>query len=78
MINKKIKLQPIAMVMPNKQGIYAPSRIQTEQTMSKKEFISDYADSARSINVSFESDGLSNPKPVTAYGKGLNCWFIKR
>lgn len=63
----KVKLTPIAMRRPTDDFIYAPSKIRSSVEVSKEEFNLDYADSGKAINVSFESDGISNPKSTTAY-----------
>jgi hypothetical protein len=69
-------LRKLAMVRPNAECIYAPSRITKDRTIGEREFLMRYADYARVIYVSFERDGVSNPQPVTAYGRGLDCWYI--
>ena len=76
---RSFRLQPIAMVRPNGQGIYAPSRIRSIKEMSESEFFERYFSNGqpRAIQVSFEEDGLSNPQLVTAYGYGLDCWYIE-
>jgi hypothetical protein len=67
-----------AIVAPTEECIYAPSRIETGVTeMDMKEFMERYADSARGIQVSRESDGKSSPSNETAYGFGLDCWYIE-
>ncbi len=73
---KTVTLQPIAMVIPTKQGIYASSRIEQKKTIPYREFLTNFADNPRSILVSFATDGKSNPQLTTAYGKGLDCWYI--
>ena len=69
-------LQRVAMVRPNREGIYAPSRLSESKVISEGEFLTRYADHGRVISVSFEADGVSNPQPVTAYGVELDCWWI--
>ena len=69
-------LQPIAMVTSNAAGVYAPSRLQKSKKISEQEFLKRYADYGRSVKVSFAADGVSDPQPVTAYGRGLDCWWI--
>lgn len=73
---KTITLQPIAMVTPTREGIYAPSRLKQPKTIDYQEFLKKYADYSRPIPVSFAADGKSNPQIVTAYGFGLDCWYI--
>lgn len=63
----KIKLVPIAMIVPTKEHIYAPSRIEPEVEISQEEFNLDYADSGKSGKVSFAKDGVSNPKNTTVF-----------
>jgi hypothetical protein len=69
-------LEKLAMVRPSDEYIYAPSRITAAKRMDAEEFLAEYADTARVIDVSFEEDGVSNPQPVTAYGRGLDCWWM--
>lgn len=71
-----LSLQPIAMVIPNRQGIYALSKISPVKEISYTEFLAKYADHPRPILVSFDPDGKSNPRLATAYGFGLDCWYI--
>lgn len=73
-----LSLIKIAMTTPTNEGIYAPSRDETEVTeMDMKEFLEKYADSARGIQVSRDADGKSNPTTETAYGYGFNCWLVE-
>ncbi len=72
----QITLQPIAMVTPTREGIYAPSRLEQSKTIDYQEFLKKYADRPRPIKVSFVADGKSNPKIVTAYGFDMDCWYI--
>lgn len=58
------KLKPIAMVTPNENFIYAPSRIQPVFEGN----LTNLADTAQTVKVSFEADGVSNPQNVTSYG----------
>lgn len=71
----KVTLTPLAMVTPNGQGVYAPSRLRQPKEIEYK-FIKRYADHPRRILVSFEPDGVSNPQVMTAYGFGLDCWYL--
>jgi hypothetical protein len=71
-----VRLQPIAMVRPSRDCIYVPSRIRPVREVSEKEFLKRYAHTPRAMLVSFEADGVSNPQRVTAYGFGLDCWYI--
>lgn len=65
-----VTLQPVAMITPTKEDIYAPSRIQQPKTIPYIEFLRKYADSPKLIKVSFDPDGKSNPQSITAYGFG--------
>lgn len=69
--NSHVMLQPVAMVTPNKQSIYAPSRIlkPVEKDISQM--------TPKTILVSFAQDGVSNPQRMTAYSNGLDCWYIE-
>lgn len=74
---REVALRKIAMIRYNSAGIYAPSRIQTEpKVIPHQEFLKRYADYGRRIPVSFEADGISNPVSMTAYGFGLDVWWI--
>lgn len=75
-MSQQVTLQPIAMVTPTKEGIYAPSRVSQSKTIDYEEFLEKYADHCKTIRVSFAADGKSNPETVTAYGFGLDCWYI--
>lgn len=70
-------LQPIAMRMPTADGIHAPSRLKPIKEMAESKFLKLYADSARAIQVSFDADGVSDPRPITAYAFGLDGWYIE-
>jgi hypothetical protein len=76
MPRRNVILQPVTMLRPNAQFIYAPSKLRPVKRISEREFVTCYAGSAQAIQVSFEADGVSNPQPVTAYGRGLDCWYI--
>lgn len=68
----------IAMVTPTRQGVCAPSRAASEpKEISDKEFYKHWADSARGIRVSRDADGKSNPTTETAYGRGLDAWYVE-
>ena len=71
-----ITLTPIAMITPSRRSIYAPSRLEQPRQISQADFLARYADNPRSILVSFAPDGASDPQRVTAYGCGLDCWWI--
>jgi len=78
---KKIALIQIAMVTPTKECTYAPSKIRPNVEVSQEDFLSQYADTAQAISVSFEQDGKSNATLTTAYTKGGNPMtgrFIKK
>ena len=77
-MGKKITLVPVIMRVPSKDCIYTPSRWQRKKRISEQEFIEKYADYGRIIKVSFNRDGISNPQEVTAYGRGLDCWWIRQ
>ena len=81
MSDDKVTLIPIAMVMPTKECIYAPSRIESSVQISQKQFVTEYADSAKGIQVSFAEDGNSDASTTTAYTNGGNSMlgrFIKK
>ena len=70
-----VTVVPVAMVVPNGKGIYAPSWVrQSFPTASQN--IDAVRNYSRTILVSFDEDGVSNPQPITAYGHGWSCWYI--
>ena len=76
-----VVLQPIAMRIPNRYGVYSPSRLRPPKTMLYAEFLSRYADYPLKIRVCFDETPvydtlLQNSRWVTAYGAGLDCWYI--
>jgi len=76
-----VTLQPIAMRIPNRHGIYSPSKIRPQKQISYEDFLSRFADYSRQIRVCFDEKPasetlLANAHLVTAYGSGLDCWYI--
>ena len=69
----KVILKPVTMIRPSKDFIYAPSRIRPSKEITSKEF-EKYQ--GRKIKISFDSDGISNPIMIMAYGFGLDAWYI--
>jgi hypothetical protein len=74
-------LQPIAMRIPNSQGVYSPNKLEPQKEMRYEEFLSRYADNPRKIRVCFNETLsldilLREAKLVTAYSFGLDCWYI--
>lgn len=69
-------MKPITMVRPTRDFIYTPSRLRPSKEIEYSEFVERYADHPRNIKVSFDEDGISNPQPTTAYGFGLDAWWI--
>jgi hypothetical protein len=74
-------LQPIAMRVPNRYGIYSPSKLKPKREISYREFLSCYADHSRKIRVCFDetpsaSTIFQRSELITAYGSGLDCWYI--
>ena len=63
-------LQQVAMVVPNGDGVYAPTRKPVRFSGRLEDL------NRASILVSFEPDGVSSPERVAAYGWGLKCWYI--
>lgn len=68
--SNKIVLTPIAMVKINPNSIHAPSRVEPPIKVDEAAFIETCADNGRSVPVSFEKDGLSDPQLTTAYEIG--------
>jgi hypothetical protein len=73
---RTITLQPIAMLIPTSQCIYAPSRLREPLVIGYREFLTKFADHPRPALVSFEPDCKSSPQAITSYGLGLDCWYI--
>lgn len=73
---KTVTLQPLAMVIPTREGIYAPSRIRPKKVVGLAEFMAKFADHPRPVLVSFAPDGKSHSRRITAYGFGLDCWYL--
>lgn len=76
-----VVLQPIAMRIPNSYGVYSPSKLEPLKKISYEEFLSHYADHPRKIRVCFDEKPswdtlLERSELVTAYGFGLDCWYI--
>jgi hypothetical protein len=71
-----IKLQPLAMRVPTNNCVYTISRFVKSKKVSEQEFVERYTDYSVSMLVSFDEDGYSNPKRVTAYGRGFDGWWI--
>lgn len=66
-------LTPLAMRVPNRKGIYALSKLRKSKVISSDEF--SYYTSVNML-VSHESDGISNPELVDAWGYRLDCWYL--
>jgi len=69
----------IAMVRPNKDFVYALSRIKTEIVyMDMDNLPPGKMAHSISLKVSFEPDGVSNPQRRKAYAiNGLDCYYIR-
>jgi hypothetical protein len=78
---KIVILQPITMKIPNKYGIYSPSKLSPQKEINYSEFLSKYADRPKKIRVCFDEAPspdtiLQRSEFITAYGYGLDCWYI--
>lgn len=62
----KVILKALTQIVPNSNGIEAPSRIEAPVEMSP-EALASFADTGRAARVSLKPDGISNPQNVTAY-----------
>jgi hypothetical protein len=76
-----IVLQPVTLRIPNKQFVYSPSRLKACKKMSYREFLANYATCPRAIRVCYDEPPsiatlLERSEWVTAYGFGLDCWYI--
>ena len=68
-----ITLQPIAMIIPTRACIYAPSRLRQTRQVTRGELT---RFTRKPVMVSFEADGRSRPQMVTAYGRRWAGWWI--
>ncbi|MCK6628332.1 MAG: hypothetical protein L6R45_24540 [Anaerolineae bacterium] len=78
---KVVVLQPIAMKIPNRHGIYSLNKLKPKKEINYGEFLTEYSDRPRKIRVCFNevlspSTILQQSEFVTAYGYGLDCWYI--
>jgi hypothetical protein len=64
-----IRLIPLAMVIPNWEGVYSYSRLRQPKLVTREEW---YTYNAQEIKVGTPN----NWRYVTAYGKGLSCWYL--
>lgn len=74
-------LQPIAMRIPNRHGVYSLDKLRPKKEINYREFLTEYSDQPRKIRVCFNevlspSTILQQSEFVTAYGYGLDCWYI--
>ncbi|MFN8458974.1 MAG: hypothetical protein U0401_30705 [Anaerolineae bacterium] len=74
-------LQPITMRIPNRHGVYSPSKFRAKKEIRYEEFLEQYADHSRRIRVCFDETPSSTTifqrsELITAYGSGLDCWYI--
>jgi len=74
-------LQPVAMRVPNRHHIYAPSKLASRKTIPYHEFLARYADHPRQIRICFAEtyvvdEMLQQSEWLTAYSFGLDCWYI--
>jgi hypothetical protein len=77
-----VLLHPIAIRIPNKYFVYSLSKSREQKKLHYKEFIEKYAGRARKIRVCFDETAtptsvLHKSVFVTAYGLGLDSWYIK-
>ena len=71
--SQTITLQRIAMRVPNRAGIYMPSRTQKPTTVDYNEFLEKYTNYVKSVKVRFASN--ERWYHVTAYKNGM-FWYI--
>ncbi|MBE7550463.1 MAG: hypothetical protein HS126_05235 [Anaerolineales bacterium] len=77
----QVTLQPIVMRIPNSYGVYSPSKLEPQKKIYYEEFLSRYAEYPREIRVCLDetptpSTLFQRSKLITAYGFGLDCWYI--
>lgn len=73
-------LQPVAMRIPNRHGVYSPSKLKPKKKISYEEFLSYYADYPIKIRICFDETPSSatifqRSALVTAYSSSLDCWY---
>lgn len=69
-----VTLLPVAMGnYPADISVYAPSKLRPPETITEAEFLERFADHAKNGVVSVDG---GEPKCITMYGHGLNCWYI--
>ncbi len=76
-----ITLQPLTMRIFNSQGIYFLSKLNPKKTVSYQEFLLRYADHPLKMRVCLDEKPsfttmLQKSEFVTAYGFGLDCYYI--
>jgi hypothetical protein len=74
-------LQPVAMIIPNRYGVHSQNELKPQKLLTYEEFLSQYADHPRRIRICLDetvpSDTiLQRSDLVTAYGSGLDCWYV--
>ena len=71
----RVLIVPVTMIRPNSECIYAPSHL-AHPFYTNKSNLRAIVNCSRTILVSLEKDGISNPQPMMAYGLGWYCWFV--
>jgi hypothetical protein len=78
---RTVILQPLAIRIPNRYGVYSPSKLEPQKEISYQEFLSRYADYPRKIRVCLDETPssetlLQKSEWFTAYSFGLDCWYV--
>lgn len=68
-VERMIKLVPLAMAIPNSEGVYTISTYQECKVVTEREW---HTYSPHSIKVGTPDKW----KEITAYAKGLDCWYM--
>jgi hypothetical protein len=76
-----VTLQPLAMRVFIPHGIYSPSQIRPNIRISYHDFLKRFADHSTLIRVCFDEEPMEdtiweNSQPVTAYGYGIDGWYL--
>jgi hypothetical protein len=66
---RMIKLVPLAMAIPNAEGVYTLSQYQAPKTVTEKEW---HTYSAHRMRVGTPE----NWQWADAYARGLDCWYV--
>jgi hypothetical protein len=74
-------LKPITMRIPNTYNVYSPSKLRSQKVVPYEEFLDQFANQPLGIRFCIDdppcaSTIFERSKLTTAYGFGLDCWYI--